>query len=209
MSHLYTIEIDIITGFGLITVFGLISLKSQHVNQALVKFACVCWPLSPLSGYITDLLEGVSIISLVGTASYDMLLSAIVIIVLRKFKNFEALLLLLIAYVAQYYIIHSTNLIYFYICLEAQNFCFLVICGLQPNKKSAGFTVEASLKYILLSALSSGVLLFALANLYLQTGQIGVDMIITVSEGDYGIQIIITFILLAILFKLGAAPLHL
>ncbi len=145
----------------------------------------------------------------------DLLLCILTFVILQSFKSFESVLLLMLAYVGQLFMLHSCDLVSFYVCLEAQNFCFLVLCGLQPNTskstkkdiksssqaraaaalayqgvsmKSAGastvrgglqvakynntapstyfnngsalFSVEASLKYLLLSAFSSGVILF-------------------------------------------------
>jgi hypothetical protein len=82
----------------------------------------------------------------------DILLAFITVVVLRGFKSFESLLLMMMAYVAQAFMLHSCDLVSFYVCLEAQNFSFIVLCGLQPDKRSNGFAVEASLKFLLLSA---------------------------------------------------------
>lgn len=196
--------------------FGLSAIKNQHINQVLIKFACLFWLFTPLLHQIANIFDSEYISAnltiggiIIETSSYDILLMLVIIIVIKGFKNFESLLLLIIAFVAQYIIIHSVDLIYFYISLEAQNFCFLVICGLQSSKQSASFTVEASLKYLLLSALSSGVLLFAIAGLYLQTGQIGVGILTLASENTTSSYLIVVLLLTAMLFKLGAAPLHL
>jgi NADH:ubiquinone oxidoreductase subunit 2 (subunit N) len=98
----------------------------------------------------------------------DVLLILLTVVIMQSFKSFESILLLLLAFVGQLFMLHSCDLVSFYICLEAQNFCFLVLCGLQPrilkystsrgSRPLAG--VEASIKYLLLSAFSSGVLLF-------------------------------------------------
>jgi NADH:ubiquinone oxidoreductase subunit 2 (subunit N) len=108
----------------------------------------------------------------------DVLLVLLTIVIMQSFKSFESVLLLLLAFVGQLFMLHSCDLVSFYICLEAQNFCFLVLCGLQPrifkystsrgSRPLAG--VEASIKYLLLSAFSSGVLLFWFSILYLRTG---------------------------------------
>jgi len=52
---------------------------------------------------------------------------------MQSFKSFESNLLLLLAFVGQIFMLHSCDLVSFYICLELQNFCFLVLCGLQPR----------------------------------------------------------------------------
>ena len=150
----------------------------------------------------------------------DVLLIILTVIIMQSFKSFESVLLLLLAFIGQLLMLHSCDLVTFYICLEAQNFCFLVLCGLQPRvlkySTSRGSRplvgVEASIKYLLLSAFSSGVLLFWFSILYLRTG------ITTLSwgplnsmsfEGTTLFDIIPQMmILIALMFKLGGAPLH-
>ncbi len=148
-------------------------------------------------GYITDAFawEGLTTKGIFAAPGLDLLLCILTFVILQSFKSFESVLLLMLAYVGQLFMLHSCDLVSFYVCLEAQNFCFLVLCGLQPqtlqssnkltkmsatsglqagkqatvsntapstylNNGSAVFSVEASLKYLLLSAFSSGVILF-------------------------------------------------
>ena len=139
-----------------------------------------------------------SAIAYPGNNGIDILLIILTVVIMQSFKSFESVLLLLLAFVGQLFMLHSCDLVSFYICLEVQNFCFLVLCGLQPrvlkynvpvassssilreaalkvntNKASGSRPlagVEASIKYLLLSAFSSGVLLFWFSVLYLRTG---------------------------------------
>jgi NADH:ubiquinone oxidoreductase subunit 2 (subunit N) len=84
--------------------------------------------------------------------------------------------------------------------LESQNFCFLVLCGLLPDLPvTSGFSIEASINYLLLSAFSSGVLLFWTSQIYLQTGMTSLTFLLPAC---------LLLILLAFMFKLGAAPMH-
>ena len=75
--------------------------------------------------------------------------------------------------------------------------------------------VEASIKYLLLSAFSSGVLLFWFSVLYLRTGITNISTGAITSAFDINqdgtfIDIVPQFlILLALMFKLGGAPFHL
>jgi hypothetical protein len=69
----------------------------------------------------------------------DMLLSVLNSTILWRLasqKSFESMLLLVLAYVNQACMLHSCDLVSFYVCLEGQNFCFIVLCGLQ-NKGSS------------------------------------------------------------------------
>ena len=63
----------------------------------------------------------------------------------------------------------------------------------------SGFSIEASINYLLLSAFSSGVLLFWTSQIYLQTGM---------SSLSFLLPTCVLQILLAFMFKLGAAGLH-
>jgi NADH:ubiquinone oxidoreductase subunit 2 (subunit N) len=148
----------------------------------------------------------------------DLLLCVLTFIILQSFKSFESVLLLMLAYVGQFFMLHSCDLVSFYVCLEAQNFCFLVLCGLQPklsttkgrydlSSGSALFSVEASLKFLILSAFSSGVILFWFSAIYLRTGMS--SLFFKSVSVDFSSQMESFQILLAMMFKLGAAPLHL
>ncbi len=172
--------------------------------------------------------------------SIDFWLALLLFFIMYNFQSFESILLLLFAFIGQYYMLHSIDLLTFYIALEAQNFCFLVLCGLPlpffsvdsvsspsaPTERRGGrnrvrggrnslayvFSVEASIKYFLLSAFSSGVLLFWFSAIYLQTGM----SIFSFSPKEQSLYtgyemstISIFLILCAMMFKLGAAPLHL
>jgi NADH:ubiquinone oxidoreductase subunit 2 (subunit N) len=242
-------ELSLCIGLILIILYGLFSLsmssRSSNVTQADgalmvnlflsdVYFFSRMWPAMLLLGYAIDfpLMEtnqslfeaGASAIAYPYNNGVDILLILLTIIIMQSFKSFESILLLLLAFVGQLFMLHSCDLVSFYICLEAQNFCFLVLCGLQPRVLKYSSTrgsrplagVEASIKYLLLSAFSSGVLLFWFSALYLRTG------ITTLSWGpltssffeeghsdsfmDVMPQMLI---LIALMFKLGGAPLHL
>ena len=241
-------ELDLCFGLILVILYGLFSLRFTHVYLSDVYFFCRCWPLLLLAGYVAD---GASLLD-VGTKGIysapglDLLLCLLTFVILQSFKSFESVILLMIAYVGQLFMLHSCDLVSFYVCLEAQNFCFLVLCGLQPNPSigsqrapkqgstkncaplarnnanggmkvyrnnlsycngSAVFSVEASLKYLLLSAFSSGVILFWFSALYLRTGMS--VLFFKSASTEFGSQLESFQILLAMMFKYGAAPLHL
>jgi len=206
------IELDLCVGLLMVILYGLINLRNQHLELADVHFVCQCWPLLAISAVMAEsyndfILTSTQFLFWSTNHSFDILLALITVVVLRAFKNFESLLLMMLAYVAQSFMMHSCDLVTFYVCLEAQNFAFLVLCGLQPDKRSNGFSVEAALKYLLLSAFSSGILLFSFAALYLQTGMTG--LFLKTAIIPEGTQLEAFIILLALLFKLGCAPVHL
>jgi NADH:ubiquinone oxidoreductase subunit 2 (subunit N) len=173
------IELDLCIGLLMLIFFGLISLRHGHVSLPHVRFLCQCW-----------------LISLTPLEVQDMALCLLTIVLLQSFHSFEALLFLLLAYIGQLYMMHSCNLVSFYVCLEAQTLCVVVLCGLLAGGSSTSFSVEAALKFMLLSALVSGMCLFWFSAMYLRTGSL--DM---VGHETF-------WILLVMLFKLGVAPIH-
>lgn len=208
------IELDALLSIILIIIYGLFSLRAKQVCLGDLYLFCRLFPLVFVAGFYLDgaLYSGLNELSIVDAlSSIDVLLALLLFFIMFNFNSFESVLLLLFAFIGQYYMLHSMDLLTFYIALEAQNFCFLVLCGLQTDRQNHSFSVEASLKYFLLSAFSSGVILFWFSALYLQTG-LSVLSFKTASL-DYGYSMLpigATFqILCAMMFKLGAAPLHL
>jgi NADH:ubiquinone oxidoreductase subunit 2 (subunit N) len=173
------VELDLCLGLLLLILFGLLSLRNGHVHLAHIRFVCQCWLI-----LITPL------------EVQDIALCLLTVVLLQSFHSFEALLFLLLAYIGQLYMMHSCNLVSFYVCLEAQTLCIVVLCGLLARGASTGFSVEAALKFLLLSAMVSGMALFWFSAMYLRTGSL--DM---VGQETF-------WILLVMLFKLGVAPLH-
>lgn len=212
------IELDSLLSLLMIIVYGLFSLRSVNVHLADVYFFCRLYPVLFVLGYYMDS----------SAVTVDVLLAVLLLVVMYSFKSFESVLLLLFAFIGSYFMLHSVDLLTFYVALEAQNFSFLVLCGLLSTKDSSSFSMEAALKYFLLSAFSSGVLLFWFSTIYLQTGlsvlslasSSAVDSFQSGSVGLNGqsyIQLQVPYshlqldfmILAAMMFKLGAAPLHL
>ena len=187
-----TSEIDLCFGLLLIIFFGLISLRNGHVNLPHVRFLCQCW-----------------LIALTPLEVQDYALCLLTVVLLQSFHSFEAILFVLLAYIGQLYMMHSVNLVSFYVCLEAQTLCVVVLCGLLARGASTNygtssygstatgvFSVEAALKFLLLSAMVSGMCLFWFSAMYMRTGSL--DM---VGQETF-------WILLVMLFKLGVAPIH-
>jgi NADH:ubiquinone oxidoreductase subunit 2 (subunit N) len=172
-------ELDLSIGLLMLILFGLLSLRHGHVSLPHVRFLCQCW-----------------LVALTPLEVQDMALCLLTVVLLQSFHSFEALLFLLLAYIGQLYMMHSCNLVSFYVCLEAQTLCIVVLCGLLARGASTSFSVEAALKFLLLSAMVSGMALFWFSAMYQRTGSL--DM---VGQETF-------WILLVMLFKLGVAPLH-
>nr|NP_046141.1 NADH dehydrogenase subunit 2 [Chlamydomonas moewusii]AAC39341.1 NADH dehydrogenase subunit 2 [Chlamydomonas moewusii]QRM91390.1 NADH dehydrogenase subunit 2 [Chlamydomonas moewusii] len=208
------------------------SIKMVNLYLKDVYFFSYLWPMMFILSYAIDNPQEIEYYSNFSTYissilinmivnqynGIDVLLIILTIIIMQGFKSFESIILLLLAFVGQIFMLHSCDFVSFYICLEAQNFVFLVLCGLQPRvlKYSSVRSsrplmgVEASLKYLLLSAFSSGVLLFWFSIYYLKTGltSIAWNPLSTLDNASVMDIVPQMMILIALMFKIGGAPLH-
>jgi NADH:ubiquinone oxidoreductase subunit 2 (subunit N) len=182
----------------MLILLGLTSLRNKHVWLTDVHLFCQAWPLLRVFVGVWE----------APCLDYDILLCLLTVAILRSFHSFESLLMILMAFVGQVFMLHSCDLVTFYVCLEMQNFGFLVLCALQ---ESSG--VEASLKYLLLSAFSSGMCLYWFSVIYARTGQSVLlfksALQLDGSPSDVASSWSTLGVLLALLFKLGTAPMHL
>ena len=106
-----------------------------------------------------------------------------------------------------------------FISISARDF-ILLFCGLELQALSgyalAAFNVkevkssEAGLKYFILGALMSGLMLLGISFLYGFSGSIKFTEIRSALNGEFNIGLVVgsVLVLAAILFKLSAAPLH-
>lgn len=212
-------DLDLVLGLMMIILYGLYCLRNKLVALSDVSLFCRAWPLLLLVSYANDgvdlSMQGGLLNNLIYSSGLDVLLAVLTFFILQGFKSFESMLLIMCAFIGQLGLMHSCDLVSFFVSLEIQNFCFLVLCGLQPEinaapfskKGSGGFSVEAAIKFMLLSAFSSGVILFWFSALYLRTGMS--FLFFKSASSEFCTQYESFQILLAMMFKLGAAPLHL
>ena len=109
-------------------------------------------------------------------------------------------------------VISSYNLIMLYLAVELQSFCSYILSSFKRNSE---YSAEAALKYFVLGAFSSSFLLFGCSLIYGFTGAISYDQLSILYVGEFanysnirGTVVGIIFILVALLFKLSAAPFH-
>jgi NADH-quinone oxidoreductase subunit N len=118
----------------------------------------------------------------------------------------EFFILLLSAVLGMFFLISSGNLLMFYLSLELATIPVAAMANFDLDKKISS---EASMKMILSSALSSGVLLFGISLIYGATGTISFDQIPALLDGK-GLQILaFVFLFTAFAFKLSIVPFHL
>lgn len=126
----------------------------------------------------------------------------------EKFDMFEFPVLVLLATLGMMLMVSANNLLALYMGLELQSLALYVVAAIdRDNTKSS----EAGLKYFVLGALSSGMLLYGISLVYGFTGQIGFEQIaqaLAGSERQVGLLFGLVFILAGLAFKISAVPFH-
>nr|AMR57133.1 NADH dehydrogenase subunit 2 [Gracilaria salicornia] len=134
-------------------------------------------------------------------------------LVTEKFNYFEFWILILLALVAMLFILQSYDLLVIYLAIEFQSLIFYVLASIN---RTSEFSTEAGLKYFILGAFSSAFLLCGSSIIYGLTGLTNLNDLAQFFSGfilgenifSYNLIIGFIFILVALLFKLSAAPFH-
>ncbi len=102
--------------------------------------------------------------------------------------------------------VSSNDLILFYLGLELQSLALYILASFdRENLKSS----ESGIKYFVLSALSSGLLLYGCSLLYGFTGTTNFDLIaLELDKENTGAIFAMVFILVGLAFKVSAVPFH-
>ena len=94
----------------------------------------------------------------------------------------------------------------FYLAIELQSLCFYVFATFNRNSE---FSTESGLKYFVLGGIISCVLLLGFSLVYLTFGTTSFEYLTCLSLVSTDMFFLgIFFILIALLFKVGAAPFH-
>lgn len=131
----------------------------------------------------------------------------------EKINSFEYWILVLLSFLAILLVSQSYDLLSIYLTIEFQSLTFYILTSF---KRTSEFSTEAGLKYFILGAFSSALLLFGFSILYAITGLSNFNDFSKLFTGILiedlflfiGIFIGLTFITTAFLFKLSAAPFH-
>ena len=141
------------------------------------------------------------------------LLSAFIVLSISKsylkiFKIFkiEYPILILSSVLGMMVMISSNDLIVFYMGLELQSLALYVLATFNRNNLKSS---EAGLKYFVLSALSSGLLLYGCSLIYGFSGSTNFNIIASqLNSDEYALTFGIVFILVGLAFKISAVPFH-
>ena len=123
--------------------------------------------------------------------------------------NFEYPVLILFATLGMLLMISANNLMALYIGIELQSLSLYVIAAFDRDSRSSG---EAGLKYFILGALSSGLLLYGCSLVYGFSGSTSFEGIAsalnTIGADSIGLTIGMVFLCAGLAFKVSAVPFH-
>ncbi|MDC0404933.1 NADH-quinone oxidoreductase subunit NuoN [Candidatus Pelagibacter sp.] len=127
---------------------------------------------------------------------------------LKTFKIYkiEYPILILCSVLGMMVMISSNDLMVFYMGLELQSLALYVLATFNRDQLKSS---EAGLKYFVLSALSSGLLLYGCSLIYGFSGSTNFDIISNqLNSNEYVLSFGIVFILVGLAFKISAVPFH-
>jgi len=217
--------------------YGVVFSTSKELNYPIIQFN-VGW-LTILSifisffllldgsftaeaGYIASVFNGQLIIDPFSTFTKGLILLSSAVCSLmslsyleyKKVNSFEYFLLILFATLGMVCLVSSNDLLALYMSIELMSLSFYILASYKRNSEFSG---EAGLKYFILGAFSSGLLLFGMSLIYGFTGLTNFEELAKLLTGinnsidviSYnGILLGILFVSFALLFKVAAAPFH-
>ena len=135
-----------------------------------------------------------------------VMLSSSKYIQISKISKIEYPILILCSILGMMVMISSNDLIVFYMGLELQSLALYVLASFNRDNL---LSTESGLKYFVLSALSSGLLLYGCSLIYGFSETTNFNQImVNTKEIEYGLTFGIVFILVGLAFKISAVPFH-
>ncbi len=125
----------------------------------------------------------------------------------RGVRNFEFPILILLASLGMGMMASAGDLISLYVGVELQSLALYVLAAMHRDDLKAS---EAGLKYFVLGALSSGMLLYGASLIYGFAGSTHFDQIALAVQGGAGTGVLfgLVFLICGLAFKVSAAPFH-
>lgn len=119
---------------------------------------------------------------------------------------YEFPILILFASIGMMVMLSSNDLLSMFIGLELQSLCLYVLASLNRNSLLSS---EAGIKFFILGALSTGLLLFGISYIYGFTGNTNFNLIaVNYNAESLGLLIGIVFVCSGLAFKVSAVPFH-
>ncbi len=125
----------------------------------------------------------------------------------ERIDKYEFPILVLLATLGMMVLISAHNLISLYLGLELMSLALYVIAAFDRSNVKA---TEAGLKYFVLGALSSGMLLYGASLIYGFAGTVSFTGIAAAVHGEVSLGVVfgLVFLMAGLAFKMSAAPFH-
>jgi NADH-quinone oxidoreductase subunit N len=211
----------ILAGFALIAViigayssekvFGWLSALAIAALIAAGGVALANSPVAPVELFQGSMVvDGVAVIAkvLIALSAAATLALGADHFIQTKERRFEFPVLVVLAVLGMFVMVSAQDLISLYVGVELQSLSAYVLAAWRRDDANSS---EAGLKYFVLSAISSGLLLFGSSFVYGFTGSIRFDAIASaIGEGAGGLGLVFGLVLMlcAIGFKMSAATFH-
>lgn len=127
----------------------------------------------------------------------------------RNLLSGEFYVLALFSTLGMLVMVSANHLLTLYLGLELMSLCLYAMVAMHRDSTRA---TEAAMKYFILGALASGMLLYGMSIIYGITGSLALDSIaLAVAQPDANLTVLsfaLVFIVIGIGFKFGAVPFH-
>lgn len=157
--------------------------------------------------FVFDPLALFAKVAIFGAAAIALLF-AVPYLKAERLAKFEYFVLIALAALGMSMMVSANDLIAMYMGVELQSLALYVLAAFNRDSLRAS---EAGLKYFVLGALSSGLLLYGASLVYGFTGATGFNEIaIAAASGEVSIGLLfgLVFIICGLAFKVSAAPFH-
>jgi len=184
----------------MLTLVAAVWLTSHYGVSARTVVFNGMFVLDPMASVLKIFAYGATAVTLVYSRDY---LQA------RGLFRSEYYVLSLIALLGIMVIISAASLVTVYLGVEL---LALSLYGLVAFDRESGIAAESAIKYFVLGAIASGMLLYGMSMIYGVTGSLNHDVIAmkvqTLGNNNIGLAFGLAFIVIGVAFKFGAVPFH-
>jgi NADH-quinone oxidoreductase subunit N len=126
----------------------------------------------------------------------------------EKFDSYEYPVLVMLSSIGMLLMASANDMIALYLSFELQSLALYIVAAINRDSLRSS---EAGLKYFVLGALGTGMMLYGISLVYGYTGSIDFNVIASIIGGagrQVGVLFGLVFILAGLVFKISAAPFH-
>ena len=188
---------DFIYNLSIISLFGCLALIFNFPINENTELFNDSYKIDYLSSFMKILTISSGIFVLLSSNKYIQIINI---------NKIEYPILTLSSILGMMVMISSNDLILFYVGLELQSLSLYVLASFNRDNLLSS---ESGLKYFVLSALSSGLLLYGCSLIYGFSGSTNFFIISeNLTQTSYGLIFGMVFIIVALAFKISAVPFH-